>query len=98
MKRQSNERGRWCEAPAGMALDPLFFPKLRRTKVEKPIVLVGQPRSGTTFLQRFMCDQGYGADVVSEGEMKRALAAGIPAEDIVFSGVGKSKRELAAAP
>ncbi|MXO66927.1 diaminopimelate decarboxylase [Altericroceibacterium endophyticum] len=42
-------------------------------------------------------DEGYGADVVSEGEMKRALAAGIPASDIVFSGVGKSRRELAAA-
>ena len=41
--------------------------------------------------------EGYGADVVSEGEMKRALAAGIPAVDIVFSGVGKSRRELIAA-
>lgn len=41
--------------------------------------------------------EGYGADVVSEGEMRRALAAGVPAADIVFSGVGKSKRELAAA-
>lgn len=41
--------------------------------------------------------EGYGADVVSEGEMKRALTADIPAGDIVFSGVGKSKRELAAA-
>jgi len=41
--------------------------------------------------------EGYGADVVSEGEMKRALAAGIPAADIVFSGVGKSRRELTAA-
>ncbi len=41
--------------------------------------------------------EGYGADVVSEGEMNRALAAGIPAEDVVFSGVGKSRRELVAA-
>lgn len=37
---------------------------------------------------------GYGADVVSGGELKRALAAGMPAEDIVFSGVGKTRREL----
>lgn len=37
---------------------------------------------------------GYGADVVSGGELKRALAAGIAAEDIVFSGVGKTRREL----
>jgi diaminopimelate decarboxylase len=37
---------------------------------------------------------GAGADVVSEGELRRALAAGIPPEKIVFSGVGKSAREL----
>jgi len=37
---------------------------------------------------------GAGADVVSEGELRRALAAGIPAEKIVFSGVGKTEREL----
>ncbi|MYZ49940.1 diaminopimelate decarboxylase [Propylenella binzhouense] len=38
---------------------------------------------------------GAGADVVSEGELRRALAAGIPAGRIVFSGVGKTDRELA---
>jgi diaminopimelate decarboxylase len=37
---------------------------------------------------------GAGADVVSEGELRRALAAGIPASKIVFSGVGKSPREM----
>jgi len=40
---------------------------------------------------------GAGADIVSLGEMKRALAAGIPADRIVFSGVGKTRDELAAA-
>ena len=44
---------------------------------------------------RVLGRQGYGADVVSGGEMKRALAAGIPAAEIVFSGVGKSAREMA---
>ena len=38
---------------------------------------------------------GCGADTVSEGEIRRALAAGIPADRIVFSGVGKSAQELA---
>ena len=38
---------------------------------------------------------GAGADTVSEGEIRRALAAGIPADRIVFSGVGKSAQELA---
>jgi diaminopimelate decarboxylase len=37
---------------------------------------------------------GAGADVVSEGEMRRALAAGIPADRILFSGVGKTAREM----
>src|SRR5712675_1904233 len=40
---------------------------------------------------------GAGADVVSAGELKRALAAGVPAGKIVFSGVGKTKEEIAAA-
>jgi diaminopimelate decarboxylase len=35
---------------------------------------------------------GAGADVVSEGELRRALAAGVPAQKIVFSGVGKTAR------
>ena len=37
---------------------------------------------------------GAGADVVSEGELRRALAAGVPAEKIVFSGIGKTRREM----
>ncbi len=41
--------------------------------------------------------EGYGADVVSAGEMHRALAAGMPGSDIVFSGVGKTGREMAEA-
>lgn len=40
---------------------------------------------------------GAGADVVSGGELKRALAAGIPPHQIMFSGVGKTASELAAA-
>ncbi|MGN6279583.1 MAG: diaminopimelate decarboxylase [Sphingomonas sp.] len=46
---------------------------------------------------RVLAEEGYGADVVSGGEMRRALAAGIKAQDIVFSGVGKTRGELAAA-
>lgn len=43
---------------------------------------------------RLFARQGIGADVVSEGELRRARAAGIAPEHIVFSGVGKSEREL----
>ena len=37
---------------------------------------------------------GAGADVVSGGEMKRALAAGVPPDKIMFSGIGKTAAEL----
>ncbi len=37
---------------------------------------------------------GAGMDVVSEGELRRALAAGVPAGKILFSGVGKTAREM----
>ena len=40
---------------------------------------------------------GAGMDVVSEGEMLRAIAAGVPPEKICFAGVGKTKQEMAAA-
>ena len=43
---------------------------------------------------RVLAREGFGADVVSGGELARALAAGIAAKDIVFSGVGKSRDEL----
>ena len=54
----------WCVLRAiiavGMALDHLFFPKLRRVRANRAIVLVGNPRTGTTFLQRFLSDKGFG--------------------------------------
>ena len=43
---------------------------------------------------KILAKQGYGADVVSGGELDRALAAGMLPEDIVFSGVGKTAAEM----
>jgi len=43
---------------------------------------------------RLLARLGAGADVVSEGELRRALAAGVPASRIVFSGIGKTESEL----
>src|SRR6201986_4023878 len=40
---------------------------------------------------------GAGADVVSDGELLRARADGVPSEKIMFSGIGKTARELALA-
>ncbi|MGE0733928.1 MAG: diaminopimelate decarboxylase [Alphaproteobacteria bacterium] len=44
---------------------------------------------------RTFAELGAGADVVSEGELRKALAAGVPPERIVFSGVGKTRDEIA---
>ena len=46
---------------------------------------------------RVLAERGSGADIVSGGELERALRAGIPGERIVFSGVGKTRGEMAAA-
>ena len=44
-----------------------------------------------------LAKEGCGADVVSGGELQRALKAGVPADRIVFSGVGKTREEMALA-
>ena len=46
---------------------------------------------------QLMAESGVGADIVSAGELKRSLQAGIPAGRIVFSGVGKTEAEMAEA-
>lgn len=48
-------------------------------------------------LLEILADLGAGADVVSGGELARALRAGFPADRIVFAGAGKTDEELAAA-
>jgi diaminopimelate decarboxylase len=53
--------------------------------------------NGNLGVLRTLAELGAGADIVSGGELHRALLAGIPAERIVFSGVGKTVHELAAA-
>ena len=46
---------------------------------------------------RTLAREGAGMDIVSGGELRRAVAAGVPGERIVFSGVGKTESEMAAA-
>lgn len=53
--------------------------------------------NGNLAVLRTLAALGSGADVVSEGELRRALAAGVPADRIVFSGVGKTRAEMEAA-
>jgi diaminopimelate decarboxylase len=53
--------------------------------------------NGNLGVVALLASLGAGADIVSLGEMKRAMAAGIAPADIVFSGVGKTRDELAEA-
>ena len=52
--------------------------------------------NGNLSILRLLARAGAGADIVSGGELHRAKLAGVPAEKIVFSGVGKTVTELAA--
>jgi diaminopimelate decarboxylase len=53
--------------------------------------------NGNLSLLARLASQGCGADIVSAGEMHRALKAGFPPERIVYSGVGKRRQEIVAA-
>src|SRR5882724_11988278 len=64
---------------------------------EKSLVCYALKANSNQSVLRTLAKLGAGADVVSGGELKRALAAGIPPERILFSGVGKTEAELTAA-
>jgi len=60
----------------------------------RPLIAYAVKANGNLSLLRTLAAEGAGADTVSEGEIRRALAAGIAPERIVFSGVGKTEAEL----
>ena len=64
---------------------------------EKALVCYALKANSNQSVLRTLARLGAGADVVSGGELKRALAAGIPPGKILFSGVGKTEAELRAA-
>src|ERR671936_1777 len=64
---------------------------------EKTLVCYALKANSNQSVLRTLAKLGAGADVVSGGELKRALAAGIPPQKILFSGVGKTEAELRAA-
>ncbi len=63
---------------------------------EKTLVCYAMKANSNQSVLRTLAKLGAGADVVSGGELKRALAAGIPSQKILFSGVGKTESELRA--
>jgi diaminopimelate decarboxylase len=62
-----------------------------------PLLCYALKASGNLHLLRVMVDLGAGLDVVSGGELERAWLSGVPMSKVVFAGVGKTEREIAAA-
>ncbi len=71
------------------------FTVFKEALPEGAMVAYAVKANGNLAVIRTLAALGAGADVVSEGELRRALAAGVPPERIVFSGVGKTDAELA---
>jgi diaminopimelate decarboxylase len=70
-------------------------PELKSPKGEAPLVAFACKANSNMAVLTTLAQVGAGADTVSEGEIRKALAAGIPASKIVFSGVGKTDEEMA---
>jgi diaminopimelate decarboxylase len=70
-------------------------PALRSPKNEAPLVAYATKANSNLAVLSTLAALGSGADTVSEGEIRKALKAGIPAGKIVFSGVGKTDDEMA---
>src|SRR6478752_3977318 len=66
------------------ALEPLF----------DPLIAYAVKANPNSAVIATLAKAGLGADVVSGGEYRRARAAGVPSEKIVFSGVGKTEEEM----
>lgn len=65
--------------------------------LDEPLVAFAVKANPNVAVLATLAAEGLGADVVSGGEYRRARAAGIPADQIVFSGVGKTAEEMALA-
>ncbi|MFP5435691.1 MAG: diaminopimelate decarboxylase, partial [Alphaproteobacteria bacterium] len=62
--------------------------------LENPLIAFAVKANPNAAVLATLAKLGLGADVVSGGELLRAIAAGIPASRIVFSGVGKTAQEM----
>ena len=66
----------------------------RQFKTENSLVCYAVKANSNQAIIRALGKMGAGADVVSEGELRRAMLAGIPAEKVVYSGVAKTPGEM----
>ncbi|MEO6800365.1 MAG: diaminopimelate decarboxylase [Rhodanobacter sp.] len=81
---------------AGALRERINALKAALTGVNASVCYAVKANSSLAILQ-LMNQAGFGADIVSEGELERCLRAGMPPAHIVFSGVGKTATEITAA-
>ena len=62
--------------------------------VDDPLIAYAVKANPNAAVLATLAAEGFGADIVSGGELLRALNAGIPADKIMFSGVGKTREEM----
>jgi len=83
----------WCYSTATLVRHYRVF-RDAFTGLDTLICYAMKANSNQAVIRTFI-DEGAGVDVVSEGELRRALAAGADPRKIVFAGVGKTRREIA---
>ncbi len=71
---------------------------LRASLPSNALIAYSVKANGNLAVLKTLAKLGAGADIVSAGELKKARAAGIAADKIVFSGVGKTARRNAPCP
>jgi diaminopimelate decarboxylase len=71
-----------------------FYKGAKDSGLIDPLICFALKSNPNKELIKILAKLGSGADIVSGGELKRALEAGIPANKIVFSGVGKTEEEI----
>jgi diaminopimelate decarboxylase len=71
-----------------------FMKEAQKSKINDPLICYAVKANTNDQVLKLLKNCGSGADVVSMGEMKKALKAGISPQKIVFSGVGKTEEEI----
>ena len=82
---------------SGSAIDDAYQSIDEALQFAPHLIAYAVKANGNLSVLARLASQGCGADIVSLGEMQRALKAGFPPDHIVFSGVGKRREEIAAA-
>lgn len=71
-----------------------FLKEAQKNNIPSPLICYALKANANADVLKVLKSMGCGADVVSGGELKLAIKAGIPAEKIVFSGVAKTAEEI----